>query len=62
MSLTKKLLAGEAVDGDENILALQARTFEIKSAVKLVGDFDGEAGDPLPLKIETVPRAINFFA
>ena len=62
LSLTKKILAGDAVDGDENILTLQARTFEIKSAAKLVGDFDGEAGDPLPLKIETVDRAINFFA
>ena len=43
-------------------MTLQARTFEIKSAAKLVGDFDGEAGDPLPLKIETVDRAIKFFA
>ena len=62
LSLTKKLLAGDALDGDENILTLQAQTFEIKSAAKLVGDFDGEAGDPLPLKIETVERAIKFFA
>ena len=61
IGLTKKLLAGECVDGDENILYLQAKNFEIKSSAGLVGDIDGEAGDPLPLKIETVPRAINFF-
>ena len=61
LGLTKKILAGECVDGDENILCLQAKTFEIKSSAQLVGDIDGEAGDPLPLKIETVPRAINFF-
>ena len=62
LGLTKKILAGDTVDGDENILTLQARSFEINSSAKLIGDFDGEAGDPLPLKIETVPRAINFFA
>ena len=41
---------------------MQAHSFEIKSSAKLIGDFDGEAGDPLPLKIEIIPRAINFFA
>lgn len=62
LGLTKKLLAGSCVDDDENIFTLQAKTFEIKSSAQLVGDIDGEAGDPLPLKIETIPRAINFFA
>ena len=62
LGLTKKLLAGSCVDDDENIFTLQAKTFEIKSSAQLVGDIDGEAGDSLPLKIETIPRAINFFA
>lgn len=61
MTLAKKILAGESVDGNENILSLQARTFTIKSSAALISDLDGEAGDPLPLKIETVHHALNFF-
>ena len=61
VGLTKKILAGECVDTDENIFCLQARTFEIKSSAALTSDVDGEAGDPLPLKIETLHHAIEFF-
>jgi len=61
VNLAKKILAGEAVDSDENIFSLQAKTFEIKSSAELIGDLDGERGDPLPLTIETVKHAINFF-
>ncbi len=61
VTLAKKILAGESVDADENILSLQARTFEIKSAAALTSDLDGEVGDTLPLKIETLRHAINFF-
>ncbi len=61
VALAKKILAGESVDGDENIFSLQARTFTIKSSAVLKSDFDGEAGDFLPLTIETIHRAIKFF-
>lgn len=61
IALTKKILAGECIDSDENIFSLQAKTFEINSSVKLMSDLDGEAGDPLPLKIETFKHAIRFF-
>ena len=61
VTLAKKILAGESVDGDENIFPLQAETFEINSPVQLTSDLDGEAGDPLPLRIETLQRALNFF-
>ena len=61
IALAKKILAGSTVDGDENIFTLQARTFEIKSSAALISDLDGEIGDPLPLTIETIPHAINFF-
>ncbi|MBR7025197.1 MAG: YegS/Rv2252/BmrU family lipid kinase [Selenomonadaceae bacterium] len=61
IALTKKILAGECIDSDENIFSLQAKTFEINSSVKLMSDLDGEAGDPLPLKIETLKHAIRFF-
>ncbi len=61
VNLAKKILAGESIQGDENIFFLQAKTFEIKSAAELRSDLDGEAGDILPLKIETIKHAIKIF-
>ena len=62
MALAKKILAGDTIDDDENIFALQAANFTISTADALTGDLDGEAGDPLPLKIQTIKHALNFFA
>ena len=61
VTLTKKILAGEAIQSDENIFSVQAETFEIKSSAELKSDLDGEAGDFLPLKIQTLRHALNFF-
>ena len=61
VTLAKKILAGESVDGDENIFSLQAATFDISASEELRSDVDGEAGDFLPLKIETLKHALNFF-
>ena len=61
VALTKKILAGESIDDDENIFSLQARTFKISSPAALTSDLDGEVGDALPLTIETLPHAIKFF-
>ncbi len=61
LKLSKKILSGESVQADENIFYLQAKNFEINSAESLTSDLDGEIGDKLPLKIETIPHAINFF-
>lgn len=62
VTLAKKILAGESIQGDENIFSLQARTFEINSSAELVSDLDGEVGDPLPLRIETLRHAITVFS
>ena len=62
IALAKKILAGGSIQSDENIFSLQAKTFEIKSCAELTSDLDGEVGDFLPLKIETLRHAINFFA
>ena len=62
INLAKKILAGDSIQDDENIFSLQAKTFEIKSSVKLTSDLDGEVGDFLPLKVETIHHAIKFFA
>ena len=61
LNLSKKILSGESVQSEENIFYLQAKNFEISSAEILTSDLDGEIGENLPLKIETVPHAINFF-
>ena len=61
LNLSKKILSGVTIDDEENIFYLQAKNFEIKSAEILTSDLDGEIGEKLPLKIETVPHAINFF-
>ena len=62
IALAKKILAGESIQADENIFSVQAETFEIKSSAALVSDLDGEVGNVLPLKIETLRHAINFYA
>ena len=62
INFAQKILSGKCIDDDENIFYLQAKNFEISSSENLISDLDGEFGGFLPLKIETVPRAINFFA
>ena len=61
ISLAQKILSRNFIDDDENIFYIQAKNFEINSTEKLISDLDGEIGDFLPLKIETLPRALNFF-
>ncbi|MBQ6297740.1 MAG: YegS/Rv2252/BmrU family lipid kinase [Selenomonadaceae bacterium] len=61
INLAKKILAGNSIQTDENIFSLQAKTFKIKSSAALTSDLDGEAGNSLPLNIQTIPHAINFF-
>lgn len=61
INLAQKILSGKCIDDDENIFYVQAKTFKINSPEKLISDFDGEIGETLPLKIETLPQSINFF-
>lgn len=61
LTLTQKLFSGKCVNAEPNVFYLQAKNFEITSSSDLISDFDGEIGEPLPIKIETVPRALNFF-
>lgn len=61
-SIIQKILSGKCVQDDPNIFYLQAKNFEINSSTDLISDLDGEIGEKLPLKIKTVPNALNFFA
>ena len=62
MMLARKILAGSAVDGDESVFSLQARSLTIGSSIALTADVDGEVGDALPLKVETIRHALKIFA
>lgn len=62
VTLAKKILAGESIQGDDNILSLQAAQIEISSSVELTSDLDGEVGSSLPLKIETLRHSIEVFS
>ena len=62
VTLTKKILAGETINRDENIFSVQANSFKINSPAKLISDLDGELGDVLPLEVQTIKHAINFYS
>ena len=61
-NLTKKILSGSFVDGEENIFHVQAKTFKISSTADLISDIDGEIGDALPIKIDCLERKIKIFS
>ena len=61
MTITAELLAGKDVTGRKEVIYRQASTYEVSCDTELVSDLDGEIGPELPLKIETVPQAIELF-
>lgn len=61
MTLTAELLAGKDVSGRKEVVYRQAASFEVSCDTELVSDLDGELGPRLPLKIETIPRALKLF-
>lgn len=61
MTLTAELLAGKDVSGCKEVVYRQAASFEVSCDTELVSDLDGELGPRLPLKIETIPRALKLF-
>ncbi len=62
IKITRSLFSGKGVNvKDENIFHLQAKKFFISSKTDLTSDIDGEIGSPLPIEIDTIPKALNFF-
>lgn len=61
MSITADLIAGKPVSERENVLHVQAKSFHIESGISVESDIDGECGPMLPLRIETVPRAVAIY-
>lgn len=60
-SLTQKILSGRTIENEPNVFFAQAESFEIRAAVELTSDLDGEIGSALPLKIRNIKGALNFF-
>ena len=62
IKITRDLFGGRGIDlRDENIFHLQSGKFFISSNADLTSDIDGEEGSALPIEIETIPQALNFF-
>ncbi|MBR1396424.1 MAG: YegS/Rv2252/BmrU family lipid kinase [Selenomonadaceae bacterium] len=62
IKLTRDLFSGKGVQSDaENVFHMQSKEFYISSLDDLTSDIDGEVGSPLPIKIDTIPQALNFF-
>ena len=61
MSITADLIAGKPVSEREHVLHVQAKSFHIESGISVESDIDGECGPMLPLRIETVPRAVAIY-
>lgn len=61
MKLTRDLFSGRRVLDDDVIFRLQSKRFYISSSERLISDLDGEAGDELPIEIDTLNRAVELF-
>ncbi|MBQ9479429.1 MAG: YegS/Rv2252/BmrU family lipid kinase [Selenomonadaceae bacterium] len=61
LTLTRDLFSGRGVLDDDVIFKLASKRFYISSDEKLISDLDGEAGDELPIEIDTLPRAVEIF-
>ena len=62
LKITREIFSGRGVNlKNENIFHLQSKKFLISSTNDLISDIDGEVGSKLPLEIETIPLALEFF-
>ena len=61
VNVFKDMFAGKLNPPRRGIRYIQASEFDISSDMNIGSDLDGEAGPKLPLKIKTIPRAIEIF-
>ena len=61
MSVAADLFAGRPVAERENVLHIQAKSFEIHAEEELYSDIDGECGPLLPLRVRTLPLALSVY-
>ena len=61
IKLTRDLFSGRGVTDADVLFRLQSSRFYISSSERLISDLDGEAGDELPIEIDTLKRAVEIF-
>ncbi len=61
MIIAADLMAGKDVTSRNEVVYRQAASFEVICDTELVSDLDGEEGPALPLKVETIPHAIELY-
>ena len=61
MALAKDVVSGSIKPDEKNIIYIQASSFYVESKETAESDLDGERGPLLPLRVETIKRAIQMY-
>lgn len=61
VALAKDVVSGNVRPDDPNLLYVQAKKITVDAGEAVEGDLDGEKGPSLPMKVETIPHAIEMF-
>ena len=62
LKIIRSIFVGKGIDlKDNNIFHLQSKQFLISANTELISYIDGEIGSPLPIEINTIPQALEFF-
>lgn len=61
MALAKDVVSGTIKPNEKNLLHVQAKTFLVEADEPTESDLDGERGPELPLRVETMKRAVRIY-
>ncbi|MCR5030648.1 MAG: YegS/Rv2252/BmrU family lipid kinase [Selenomonadaceae bacterium] len=61
MALAKDVVSGTIKPDEKNLLHIQAKSFLVEADEPTESDLDGERGPALPLRVETIRRAIRIY-
>ncbi len=61
MALAKDVVSGTIKPDEKNLLHVQAKTFLVEADEPTESDLDGERGPELPLRVETMKRAVRIY-
>ncbi len=61
MALAKDVVSGNIKPDEKNLLHIQAKSFIVEADEPAESDLDGERGPALPLRVDTIQRAIRIY-
>ena len=61
MALAKDVVSGNIKPDEKNLLHIQAKSFVVEADEPAESDLDGERGPALPLRVDTIQRAIRIY-